>query len=254
MISERDFNYLYDNIHVLYFGIWLDKTKVRLNLTRDNFAQIDKESYTKVPAHKEILENWDDWKKQKETLKFNEFYTRICPPGLKFEKEGNKLILSDEYCKRYQNMCLQNYDLNMKFISKLDKNEFNKAIDKAVKKYNMIEIKNLNECQKQTGLAKTSLTSMLDRMEKQDLIQKVENKEDGRSTIICLTEKSKALEKVYQKITDEMVIQYYNGFNEDEIRIFESTLERVVKNLEGTNNESSMELSGLEDLEVLQIY
>lgn len=48
---------------------------------------------------------------------------------------------------------------------------------------------------------------------------------------------AKALEKVYQKITDEMVIQYYNGFNEDEIRIFESTLERVEKNLEGTNNE-----------------
>lgn len=157
MISKRDFNYLYDNIHVLYFGIWLDKTKVRLNLTRDNFAQIDKESYTNVPAHKEILENWDDWKKQKETLKFNEFYTRTCPPGLKFEKEGNKLILSDEYCKRYQDLCLQNYDLNMKFISKLDKNEFNKAIDKAVKKYNMIEIKNLNECQKQTGLYMTVL-------------------------------------------------------------------------------------------------
>ena len=54
-------------------------------------------------------------------------------------------------------MCLQNYDLNMKFISKLDKNEFNKAIDKAVKKYNMIEIKNLNECQKQTGLYMTVL-------------------------------------------------------------------------------------------------
>lgn len=48
---------------------------------------------------------------------------------------------------------------------------------------------------------------------------------------------AKALEKVYQKITDEMVIQYYNGFNEDEIRIFESTLERVEKNLEETNNE-----------------
>ena len=45
----------------------------------------------------------------------------------------------------------------MKFISKLDKNEFNKAIDKAVKKYNMIEIKNLNECQKQTGLYMTVL-------------------------------------------------------------------------------------------------
>ena len=48
----------------------------------------------------------------------------------------------------------------------------------------------IKEIGKTTGLAKTSLTSMLDRMEKQDLIQKVENKEDGRSTIICLTEKN----------------------------------------------------------------
>ena len=95
----------------------------------------------------------------------------------------------------------------------------------------------IKEIGKTTGLAKTSLSSMLDRMEKQNLIQKIENNEDGRSTIIKLTEKSKSLEKVYQDITDEMVIQYYNGFNEDEIRIFESTLERVVKNLEGTNNE-----------------
>ena len=73
-------------------------------------------------------------------------------------------------------------------------------------------------------------------MEKQNLIQKIENKEDGRSTIIKLTEKSKSLEKVYQDITDEMVIQYYNGFSEEEIRTFESTLERVVKNLEENNN------------------
>ena len=76
---------------------------------------------------------------------------------------------------------------------------------------------------------------MLDRMERQNLIQKVENKEDGRSTIICLTEKSKTLEKVYQNITDEMVVQYYNVFSEEEIRVFESTLERVVRNLEGKN-------------------
>ena len=34
MISERDFNYLYDNIHVLYFGIWWDKTKGSVGLTR----------------------------------------------------------------------------------------------------------------------------------------------------------------------------------------------------------------------------
>ena len=96
MISERDFNYLYDNIHVLYFGIWLDKTKVRLNLTRDNFAQIDKESYTKVPAHKEILENWDDWKKQKETLKSDQTVQvyvcgEVAAPGVYQLKDGMRI-------------------------------------------------------------------------------------------------------------------------------------------------------------------
>ena len=94
----------------------------------------------------------------------------------------------------------------------------------------------IKEIGKTTGLAKTSLSSMLDRMEKQNLIQKIENKEDGRSTIICLTEKSRALEKVYKDITEKMVVQYYNGFSEEEIRTFESTLERVVKNLEKRGN------------------
>ena len=61
-------------------------------------------------------------------------------------------------------------------------------------------------------------------------------KEDGRSTIIKLTRKSKALEKIYQDITNEMIIQYYDGFSEEEIRAFESTLERVVKNLEKRGN------------------
>lgn len=152
LISKRDFKYLYDDIHILYFGIWLDKTKVRLHLTRENFAEIDKESYTKVGNQSEILERWDEIEKQKEKLKFNELFTLSCPPALKFEKEGNKLVLSDEYCKRYQAMCLQNYDLTMKFINNLDKNEFIDTIDKLVKKYNMIEINNLNECQNKTGI------------------------------------------------------------------------------------------------------
>lgn len=156
MSSKRDFsyllNYLYADTHILHFGVWLDKSKVRLNLTRDNFAAIDRESYTKVPAYNEILKNWDEWKKQKETIEFDEFHTRICPPGLKFEKEGDKLILSEEYCEKYQAMCLQNYDLNMKFIKQLDHKTFDKMINKIVKKYKMIEIKDLNECEKKIGI------------------------------------------------------------------------------------------------------
>ena len=152
MISKRDLDYLYDDIHIMHFGVWLDKTKTRLNLTRDNFAEIDKENYTKVPAQQEILENWDEWKKQKDELQFDELTTRICPPGLKFEKKDNKLVLSDEYCKKYQEICLENYDLNMKFISKLDKTDFNKFVSTITKKYKMKEIKDLNECKNSTGI------------------------------------------------------------------------------------------------------
>lgn len=90
----------------------------------------------------------------------------------------------------------------------------------------------IKEIGKATGLAKTSLSSMLDRMEKQNLIQKIENNEDSRSTIIKLTKKSKSLEKVYQDITHEMIIQYYRGFTKEEIIKFESTLEKIVNNLE----------------------
>lgn len=150
--KKKDSIYLYDDKYILYFGEWFDKTKVRLNLTRENFAKIDKESYTKLPSYDEVLKNWDKWKKQKEELEFDEFNTIVCPPGLKFEKQDNKLILSDEYCKRYQTMCLQNYDLNMNFINKLDKAKFNKVIDKVVKKYSMREIKNLEECKNMTGI------------------------------------------------------------------------------------------------------
>lgn len=154
--DKRDFSYILeyysDKTKILHFGVSLDKTKIRLNLTRENFAKIDRESYTKVPAHNKILENWDEWKKQKETLEFNELNTRICPPGLKFEKEGDKLVLSEEYCKKYQDMCLQNYDLNMKFIKKLNHKTFEKMLDKFVKKYNMMEVKDLKECKKKTGI------------------------------------------------------------------------------------------------------
>ena len=34
-----------------------------------------------------------------------------------------------------------------------------------------------------------------------------------------------------------MVVQYYDGFSEEEIKTFESTLERVVKNLEKRGND-----------------
>lgn len=90
----------------------------------------------------------------------------------------------------------------------------------------------IKEISKSTGLAKTSLTGMLTRMEEKGLIEKINNDSDKRSTIIRLTDKSKALEDKYDEITNEMIYQYYCDFTAEEIEYFENQLRRVLNNLE----------------------
>lgn len=90
----------------------------------------------------------------------------------------------------------------------------------------------IKEISKSTGLAKTSLTSMLTRMEEKGLIEKIDNDSDKRSTIIRLTDKSKSLEDKYNDITNEMIYQYYSDFTTEEIEYFENQLRRVLNNLE----------------------
>lgn len=90
----------------------------------------------------------------------------------------------------------------------------------------------IKEISKSTGLAKTSLTSMLTRMEEKGLIEKINNDSDKRSTIIRLTDKSKSLEDKYDEITNEMIYQYYRDFTTEEIEYFENQLRRVLNNLE----------------------
>ena len=83
-----------------------------------------------------------------------------------------------------------------------------------------------------TGLAKTSLTSMLDRMEKQGLIEKKENLEDRRSTLVRLTAKARTQKKHIDNVSESVNRQYYKGMKESEIIRFEKTLEKILSNME----------------------
>ena len=83
------------------------------------------------------------------------------------------------------------------------------------------------------GLAITSLTTMLERMEKSGLIIRQQDSGDKRKTLLFLTDKAKALKEDYDTISDRMSAIFYQGFTEDEIRNFEDHLERIRLNLEG---------------------
>ena len=82
------------------------------------------------------------------------------------------------------------------------------------------------------GLAITTLTTMLERMEKQELIHRQPDEKDKRKTLIVLTEKARGLESDYHAVSDQMGRLYYKGFSASEIEQFEAFLERVRDNLE----------------------
>ena len=84
----------------------------------------------------------------------------------------------------------------------------------------------------QCGLAITSLTTMLERMEKQGLICRVPDEKDRRKTLIFLTDKSKALRLDYDTVSQQMSGIYYAGFTDEEIARFEDDLRRIQRNLE----------------------
>ena len=87
------------------------------------------------------------------------------------------------------------------------------------------------ELSKRTGPAKTTLTGMLDRMEERGFLERHFDKTDRRQIRIILTKKAHALSEKYNEVSDEMGEFFYKGFTDEEIVLFEKTLERILSNL-----------------------
>lgn len=87
------------------------------------------------------------------------------------------------------------------------------------------------ELSKKTGLAKTTLTGMLDRMEEAGLIRRNYDKADRRQIRITLTDKSKELSDKYEEVSGKMNEIFYQGFSDAEIEQFENYLSRIINNL-----------------------
>ena len=89
----------------------------------------------------------------------------------------------------------------------------------------------ITELARETALSKSTLTTMLERLEKSGHLIRKQSETDKRITIICLTQKSSFLRTDYQKISTEMTALYYKRFTDDEILQFESFLKKILKNL-----------------------
>jgi len=88
-----------------------------------------------------------------------------------------------------------------------------------------------NELAKKTSLGKSTLTSMLDRLEANGHLTKIPSTKDRRTILIKRTEKDKSLQRLYEKASGEMTKIFYKGFKSTEIDDFEKYLNRIMNNL-----------------------
>lgn len=89
----------------------------------------------------------------------------------------------------------------------------------------------ISELSKKTGLAKTTLTSMLDRLEAQGHLKRILSSEDRRAIRIVLTDKARSLEEPYINARIAMKKINFKGFSSEEIEDFENKLIKILNNL-----------------------
>ena len=84
-------------------------------------------------------------------------------------------------------------------------------------------------CEK-TSLDKSTLTGIIDRLERDGYIERKPSETDKRSTLISLTGKEQEFAKNIQKVSDQMNEIFYKGFTDEEIIQFDSMLARILEN------------------------
>ncbi len=97
-----------------------------------------------------------------------------------------------------------------------------------------IPVKTLSQ---KTSLDKSTLTGIIDRLQRDGYIKKVPDEKDKRSTLVFLTGKEKEFLSRVGLVSDEMNSIFYKGFSDEEIVLFDSMLERILDNCKEAEEE-----------------
>ena len=105
----------------------------------------------------------------------------------------------------------------------------------------------IQELSERTSLEKSTLTSMLDRLEHTGYIVRTPCSNDRRKILIRLTEKNEQMKEAYERVSAAMTGLFYRGFTEDEIDRFETCLERIFANLAAHERKKDKRIGGFKD-------
>ena len=88
-----------------------------------------------------------------------------------------------------------------------------------------------------TGLANNTLTTMIKKLEEQNLVTVNPCGEDKRKKYLVLTDLGWSQQEVSDRVSQELDAIYYKGFSDKEIEQFEGFQERILANLKEKENE-----------------
>ena len=88
-----------------------------------------------------------------------------------------------------------------------------------------------------TGLTNNTLTSMIKKLEEQNLVIISPCGIDKRKKYVKLTEQGWCQKEVGRRVSKKLDAIFYKGFSEEEIRQFEVFQERILANLKEKENE-----------------
>ena len=87
-----------------------------------------------------------------------------------------------------------------------------------------------------TGLTNNTLTSMIKKLEEQNLVIISPCEMDKRKKYVKLTEQGWSQKEVGHRVSKKLDAILYKGFSEEEIRQFEAFQERILANLKENGN------------------
>ena len=88
-----------------------------------------------------------------------------------------------------------------------------------------------------TGLANNTLTTMIKKLEEQNLVTVSPCGLDKRKKYLVLTDLGWSQQEVSDRVSQELDAIYYKGFSDKEIEQFEDFQERILANLKEEENE-----------------
>lgn len=85
----------------------------------------------------------------------------------------------------------------------------------------------ISEISRETSLAKNTVSIVVDGMVNKGILDRRINPENRRQTIISLTEYAKSMQSRYEAVSQQMNVLFYEGFTQEEQKVFDDYLEKV---------------------------